>query len=288
LRDGLWVVIAGPPNAGKSTLLNRIARREAAIVSPHAGTTRDVIEVHLDLAGYPVNLIDTAGIRAASEDPVEREGMARARAAAGRADLVLWLVDASAADARALACAQDEPLNPGASRWIVVNKMDVVDAATKERLASLFGGEQFGNQEFRHEQIRNEQNFPRAAGQDADRDRHRQDAHRDGQHTMQHAVHYVSAATGAGLDALIAAVVQFAERTFTLEPALVTRERQRVALQAVTHALAGAIRHAETSAGEELVAEDLRHAATHLGRLTGRVDVEELLEVIFREFCVGK
>src|SRR5712691_5474249 len=83
LRDGLWVVIAGPPNAGKSTLLNRLARREAAIVSPQAGTTRDVIEVHLDLAGYPVNLIDTAGIRAASEDPIEREGMARARAAAG-------------------------------------------------------------------------------------------------------------------------------------------------------------------------------------------------------------
>ena len=97
LRDGLWVVIAGPPNAGKSTLLNRIARREAAIVSPHAGTTRDVIEVHLDLAGYPVNLIDTAGIRAASHDPIEREGMRRARAAAARANLVLWVVDAGEA-----------------------------------------------------------------------------------------------------------------------------------------------------------------------------------------------
>src|SRR5689334_4738024 len=79
LRDGLWVVIAGPPNAGKSTLLNRIARREAAIVSPIAGTTRDVIEVHLDLNGYPVNLIDTAGIRESSDDPIEREGMRRAR-----------------------------------------------------------------------------------------------------------------------------------------------------------------------------------------------------------------
>jgi tRNA modification GTPase len=72
LRDGLWVVIAGPPNAGKSTLLNRIAQREAAIVAPTPGTTRDVIEVHLDLQGFPVNLIDTAGIRESSDDPIER------------------------------------------------------------------------------------------------------------------------------------------------------------------------------------------------------------------------
>ena len=99
LREGLWVVIAGPPNAGKSTLLNRMAQREAAIVSPIAGTTRDVIEVHLDLKGYPVNLVDTAGIREASNDPVEEEGMRRAREQAARADLVLWLIDAAAADA---------------------------------------------------------------------------------------------------------------------------------------------------------------------------------------------
>ena len=87
LREGLVVAIAGPPNAGKSTLFNRLARREAAIVSPHAGTTRDVIEVHLDLDGYPVTLLDTAGIRE-SDDPVEREGVRRARARAEAADLV--------------------------------------------------------------------------------------------------------------------------------------------------------------------------------------------------------
>ena len=88
------MAIAGPPNAGKSTLLNRIARREAAIVSPYAGTTRDVIEVHLDLGGWPVTLLDTAGMRE-GEDPVEMEGVRRARERAAAADLVLWVVDAS-------------------------------------------------------------------------------------------------------------------------------------------------------------------------------------------------
>ncbi len=90
LRDGLVVAIAGPPNVGKSTLMNQLARREVAIVSPHAGTTRDVIEVQLDLDGYPVTVIDTAGIRE-TEDPVEQEGVRRARARAADADLVLWL-----------------------------------------------------------------------------------------------------------------------------------------------------------------------------------------------------
>ncbi len=99
LREGVVVAIAGPPNAGKSTLLNRIARREAAIVSPYAGTTRDVIEVHLDLAGFPVTLLDTAGIRE-TDDPVEREGVARARARAEAADLVLWVIDAIRAGRR--------------------------------------------------------------------------------------------------------------------------------------------------------------------------------------------
>ena len=98
LRDGMVVAIAGPPNAGKSMLLNRIARREAAIVSPHAGTTRDVIEVHLDLGGWPVTLLDTAGIRD-TQDPIELEGVRRARARAAGADLVLWVVDAGDSDA---------------------------------------------------------------------------------------------------------------------------------------------------------------------------------------------
>ncbi|MGV3635798.1 MAG: tRNA uridine-5-carboxymethylaminomethyl(34) synthesis GTPase MnmE, partial [Pseudorhodoplanes sp.] len=117
LRDGLVVAIAGPPNAGKSTLLNRIARRDVAIVSPHAGTTRDVIEVHLDLGGYPVTLLDTAGIRE-TDDPVEREGVARARARASAADLILWLTDGEGPN-------PDSGQGFGPEIWLVRTKIDL-------------------------------------------------------------------------------------------------------------------------------------------------------------------
>src|SRR6202040_453100 len=121
LREGLVVAIAGPPNVGKSTLINLLARREVAIVSPHAGTTRDIIEVQLDLDGYPVTVIDTAGVRE-TDDPVEQEGVRRARARAAEADLVLWLVDTPGEKNR----------KEGASEaWVVRNKIDLetVDAA---------------------------------------------------------------------------------------------------------------------------------------------------------------
>jgi tRNA modification GTPase len=95
LRDGFTVVIAGPPNVGKSTLMNALAGRDVAIISPIPGTTRDLIEVFLDLRGYPVILVDTAGIRD-SLDPIEQEGVARARRRAKSADLVLWLTDGAA------------------------------------------------------------------------------------------------------------------------------------------------------------------------------------------------
>jgi tRNA modification GTPase len=236
LREGLWVAIAGPPNAGKSTLLNRLARRDAAIVSPHAGTTRDVIEVHLDLQGYPVNLLDTAGFNEASKDPVEQEGMRRARDVMGRADLVLWMTDARRVGVDSKA---DLALSPGASRWRVLNKIDLLEAQPEAASA--------------------QNEFP------------------------------ISAVTGKGVEDLVAALVRFANETFRhSEPALVTRERQRTRLNEVLGALRDAATKAEQGAGEELVAEDLRHALMGLGRLTGRVDVEEVLDVIFREFCVGK
>src|SRR3954470_11590384 len=118
LRDGLVVAIAGPPNVGKSTLMNQLARREVAIVSPHAGTTRDVIEVQLDLDGYPVTVIDTAGIRQ-TDDPVEQEGVRRARARAAEADLVLWLVDAPD---------EKDPDKNAVPVWMVRNKVDLDEA----------------------------------------------------------------------------------------------------------------------------------------------------------------
>src|SRR5580692_4529205 len=129
LREGLVVAIAGPPNAGKSTLLNRLARREAAIVSPYAGTTRDVIEVHLDLDGYPVTLLDTAGIRDSNE-PVEQEGIRRAAERAAAADLVLWVVDMSANGGGFIG----RPANLAESCvWLVKNKIDAtVDKGQKQ------------------------------------------------------------------------------------------------------------------------------------------------------------
>src|ERR1700722_11582974 len=126
LRDGLVVAIAGPPNAGKSTLLNRLARREAAIVSPYAGTTRDVIEVHLDLDGYPVTLLDTAGIRDSAE-PVEREGVRRARERAEASDLVLWGIDGSAAGLEINGSHQSLV---NTETWIVRNKIDQAHASS--------------------------------------------------------------------------------------------------------------------------------------------------------------
>jgi tRNA modification GTPase len=241
LRDGLVVAIAGPPNAGKSTLLNRLARREAAIVSPYPGTTRDVIEVHLDLAGYPVTLLDTAGIRD-GDDPVEQEGVRRARARAATADLVLWVTDISA-DGGA---ADDAATNVAhAEIWWVRNKIDLKPAAAvcRSESQSMDGI----NRSFA-----------------------------------------ISAASGLGMGDLIEALATYSKAYFaTTESALVTRARHRRALEETVAALDRALSQRD-SAREELIAEDLRSGATLLGRLTGRVDVEDILDVIFREFCIGK
>jgi tRNA modification GTPase len=118
IREGLSVLIAGPPNAGKSSLLNALAKREAAIVSEHAGTTRDLIEVKLDLGGFPVNLVDTAGIRD-SEDPIEREGIQRAFKKSQNADLVLWLVPLGSEEIEPPEELQRRPL------WRIATKADL-------------------------------------------------------------------------------------------------------------------------------------------------------------------
>jgi tRNA modification GTPase len=229
LRDGLVVAIAGPPNVGKSTLMNQLARREVAIVSPHAGTTRDVIEVQLDLDGYPVTVIDTAGIRE-TDDPVEQEGVRRARARAAEADLVLWLADADG-----------ERIQPasGAPVWLVRNKIDLgTDAVSSGRSAAVSAFE-------------------------------------------------ISARRGDGVAELVAAMIAFARDYFGAnESGLISRERQRKLLQETMESLQRGVEM--IGSGEELAAEDLRRAAYSLGRLLGRVDVEDILDVIFRDFCIGK
>ena len=231
LREGLVVAISGPPNVGKSTLINQLARREVAIVSPHAGTTRDVIEVQLDLEGYPVTVIDTAGIRE-SDDPVEQEGVRRARKRAAEADLVLWMVDAQR---------QARARMGGPPVWVVRNKVDL-DASGQSDGALRRTSEEI---DFR-----------------------------------------ISASRGDGLGELIAALVAFAREYFGGgEGGLISRERQRGLLQEA----AGSLRRSMSAGqGEELVAEELRAASQSLGRLLGCVDVEDVLDVIFRDFCVGK
>jgi tRNA modification GTPase len=230
LRDGLVVAIAGPPNVGKSTLMNQLARREVAIVSPHAGTTRDVIEVQLDLEGYPVTMIDTAGIRD-TDDPIEQEGVRRARARAADADLVLWLTDA---DGAKISTEIEAPV------WLVRNKIDLA----KSRTAT--------------------------AGS-----------------TQDQRMLAISATRGDGLRELISALVDYAHEFFgEAEGGLIGRVRQRELVEQAAASLRRSI--AVVGKGEELAAEDLRAAAYALGRLLGQVDVEDILDVIFREFCIGK
>ncbi|RXG92571.1 tRNA uridine-5-carboxymethylaminomethyl(34) synthesis GTPase MnmE [Bradyrhizobium zhanjiangense] len=237
LRDGLVVAIAGEPNVGKSTLMNQLARREVAIVSPHAGTTRDVIEVQLDLDGYPVTVIDTAGIRE-TDDPVEQEGVRRAQARAEDADLVLWLVEGSQAidpDATRSLWKAGEGDRTGGSIWIVRNKIDLGGV-----------GEAGPRGEFG-----------------------------------------ISASRGDGIPQLVDALVTFASEFFgTSEGALVTRARQRDLLRQAADSLRRSLELVEE--GEELAAEELRAAAYALGRLLGRVDVEDVLGAIFQKFCIGK
>jgi tRNA modification GTPase len=240
LRDGLQIAIVGPPNSGKSSLLNALARRDVAIVSELAGTTRDVIEVHLDLGGYPVTLADTAGLRSLAEsggDTVEREGMRRARGRAAAADLKLAVFDVTKwpnLEPEALAVVDRDTL-------AVLNKIDL-------------GPE-----------------IPDQPGPAALRDRPR---------------FAISACTGQGLDRLLEEIERRVVESLGVAGAapLVTRARHRKALEDCRAAL----ERVAAAALPELAAEDLRLAARALGRIAGRVDVEEVLDVIFRDFCIGK
>lgn len=221
VREGFVVVLAGPPNAGKSSLLNALARREVAIVSPVAGTTRDAIEVRLDLDGLPVTLIDTAGLRE-SEDEIEAEGVRRARDLAAKADLVLSL--------RAIDSEADRD-HPGATVIPLATKADLGGTARPGELA-------------------------------------------------------VSARTGEGLPQLLELLALRLAGEEQAEPALLTRERHRVAITDAALALERVL--ASLGAPAELLAEDLRLATRALERLLGRVDVEDVLDQLFAGFCIGK
>ena len=229
LREGLQVVLAGAANAGKSSLLNALSRRDAAIVSREPGTTRDVIEVHLDLGGYPVTLIDTAGLREASGE-VEQEGMKRTFTRAGQADLVVWLIDGT-----------DPQWQPPGG--LTAQENNVLLVFNKADLAQC------------------------------------DDAHSDALS--------ISAKTGEGLDSLIGLLAErAAEMMEAGEPAVVTRARQRLELEICRDALGAFLEGAPHEL--ELRAEDLRVAARALGRVTGSVDVEDVLDRIFGDFCIGK
>jgi len=270
LREGLVVAIAGPPNAGKSTLLNRIARREAAIVSPYAGTTRDVIEVHLDLGGLPVTLLDTAGIRD-TDDPVEMEGVRRARERAANVDLVLWVVDASAPESA-------RPAASGRPVWVIRNKIDLVRRPNQNNESGIQSNQ------------RSEATFmAKKPLTDMVNERLTDTAQRnESKSDINEQVFIISAVTGEGFDALLDQLTRHADSFLAgAEPALVTRARHRRALEDALAALRRALKP-ELAGREDLLAEELRLAARALGRLTGRVDVEDILDVIFRDFCIGK
>ncbi len=228
LREGFSIAILGAPNAGKSSLLNALAKREAAIVSSIAGTTRDIIEIHLDLGGYPVILADTAGLRE-SKDEIESEGIRRALARAEKSDLKLIVFDGEKWPQRDPITQKHSDENAIA----VVNKADLINGSEK----------QTGNEIF------------------------------------------VSARTGAGIQQLLEKITFLVEANFSIAgPPPLTRARHRVSLEECRDNL----RRALTAREIELRTEDIRMASRALGRITGRVDVEDLLDVIFRDFCIGK
>jgi tRNA modification GTPase len=229
IRDGYRIAIIGAPNAGKSSLLNAIARREAAIVSEIPGTTRDVVEVRLVLAGYPVWIADTAGLREAA-DAVEAEGVRRALARAEAADLRLGVVEAGRAASAALRAA----LKPG--DVIIQSKADLIRQTVEYGEYGSFG---------------------------------------------------VSAQTGEAMPELMKMLeLRVVEALGREEAPALTRARHRRLVEAARAALERAM--AALSRGPEFAAEDLRAAAAAVARLTGRIDVEDLLEEIFSSFCIGK
>ena len=228
VREGLFLTVIGQPNSGKSTLVNALARRDVAIVAETAGTTRDIIEVRMDLGGYAVTLADTAGLREAAE-AIEAEGVRRALARAEAADIVVLVLDGTAADP----FAGIPPEARSKASLTVWNKADLGLPQAREGLK-------------------------------------------------------ISARTGEGIPALVEALTGLVQERLAgvREAPVLTRARHRHELEEAATALARALQAPPEA--PELMAEDMRLALRALGRITGRVDVEELLDVVFRDFCIGK
>ena len=317
VREGFQVVIAGAPNAGKSTLLNALARRDVAIVSPIPGTTRDIIEIRCDLSGLPVTFVDTAGLRD-SEDAIEREGISRARQRMGRADLVLWLVAADGAVSHRARSAEERfpdasRIGPdGGSPFDRDGATQFSEAEAPNAKSSVPHAEMpaAGRPRNTH------QRAPRASFEASLREALQDEG---GKHfgadsspaspadepprlvvatksdlaalmpaLMPDADLAVSAVTGIGLPELLARIETIASDALTgASDALLTRERHRLVLTNVVECLDRAVLVGQ-GAAIELLAEDIRLALRHLGRITGAVDVEDVLDRIFASFCIGK
>uniref|UniRef100_UPI00398ED885 tRNA modification GTPase GTPBP3, mitochondrial n=1 Tax=Pristiophorus japonicus TaxID=55135 RepID=UPI00398ED885 len=257
LRGGVRVAIVGPTNAGKSSLLNAMCQRPAAIVSPVAGTTRDVVEAALNVGGYPVLLSDTAGLRETA-DTVEREGVRRARERLEQADIVVVVVDAAELPPDVVPFLQrylsEVSSSPESQQrradadWLVVcNKTDLVPPRDWDRLC--LAAEQRG--------------LPRVCP--------------------------LSCKTGSGFDGFLQLLGERVEKMcgdpLAGSPSL-TQARHRLHLQSCAHALAQYHRHRQLDL--VLAAEQLRLALRQLGKITGKIGAEEILDVIFRDFCIGK
>ncbi len=223
IREGISIVILGAPNAGKSSLLNALAKRDAAIVSHHAGTTRDLVEVHLDIAGYPIILVDTAGLRAADND-IEMEGIRRARARAENADIKLVLFDGTS--------------EPDAESLSLIDE-GAITVATKQDIAPS---------------------------------------------KPPHTTIAISTQTGEGIEALLKLLESRIIERFSGEGALITRSRHRGLLQQAYTQCERFFSVDEL----ELKCEELRRAAQFIGKITGKIAVDDVLDVVFSQFCIGK
>lgn len=269
IRNGVDVVLVGAPNAGKSSLINALAQRSVSIVSPSAGTTRDVVEVSFNLSGYPVTLRDTAGLRE-TIDPVEAEGVSRAQALITSADIVVCVVDATTLPAQSTL----------ADAWQQV-KMLLADVSTddvqgdalvsKNRLTLLVLNKSDLVQEA---QLFNQSSLGV-----------------DGDAGASELTRLVSCTTGAGVSDLLDTVGSWVSDALAVDPSdgpLMTRQRHR---QHVVDCCAHLDRFLEVCSSSDyvpLAAEHLRSAVQALGRITGRTDVEDILDVVFNDFCIGK